>query len=157
MTQQEYEKAKRECWEEFTTISPQYKAFSFAFDRAYNLGKQTETITQAEIEDAAKDYAYDIDGSDWERQRARDGFVDGANFALGKQEKDADTVIQGWVARDANPHRLYIYGCKPLRLSDMWSVLGESFAIQIFPDLFPDLTWDSDPEEVEIAIKRKKN
>lgn len=31
------------------------------------------------IEEAAKDYAYDIDGTDWERQRARDGFVDGAN------------------------------------------------------------------------------
>lgn len=54
------------------------------------LGKPIETITQEEIEDAAKDYAYDIDGSDWERQRARDGFVDGANFALGKQGEDAE-------------------------------------------------------------------
>ena len=31
------------------------------------------------IEELAKEYAYDIDGSDWERQRARDGFIDGAN------------------------------------------------------------------------------
>lgn len=38
MTQPEYEHKKRECWEEFTTM-PLYKAFNFAFDRAYALGK----------------------------------------------------------------------------------------------------------------------
>lgn len=70
---------------------------------------------------------------------------------------DYYTVIQGWVARDANPHSLYVYGCKPTRLSDMWSALGMSFATQIDPTLFPDLTWDSEPLEVEIILKRKKN
>lgn len=94
MTQQDYEKAKAECWEEFKRENldgevqwqpvSRYDVFCAAFDRAYALGKEKETITQEEIEDAAKDYAYDIDDSDWERQRARDGFVDGANFALGK-------------------------------------------------------------------------
>lgn len=39
MTQQEYDQKKRECWEEFTTM-PLYKAFNFAFDRAYALGKE---------------------------------------------------------------------------------------------------------------------
>lgn len=39
MTQQEYEQKKRECWKEFTTM-PLYKAFNFAFDRAYALGRQ---------------------------------------------------------------------------------------------------------------------
>lgn len=42
MNKQEYENKKRECWEEYTTISPQYKAFSFAFDRAYALGKEKD-------------------------------------------------------------------------------------------------------------------
>lgn len=77
-------------------------------------------------------------------------------YALGKQEKDADTVISGWIARDANPHSLYIYGREPVRLSNMWSALGRSFAIQIGSTMFPDLTWDSGPEPVEIIIKRKK-
>jgi hypothetical protein len=76
-------------------------------------------------------------------------------YALGKQEKDADTVIQGWVARDSNPHRLYVYYRKPIRLSDMWTALDESFEIDSNL-LFPDLTWESEPEEVEIIIKRKK-
>lgn len=82
-------------------------------------------------------------------------------FALGKQfgnseQVDAGTVIQGWVTRDANPHRLFVYGCKPTRLSDMWSALDTAFAAQLDPILFPDLTWESDPEPVEIIIKRKR-
>lgn len=32
------------------------------------------------IEEAAREYKFDVDGSDWERQAAYDGFVDGANF-----------------------------------------------------------------------------
>lgn len=56
MTQQDYEQKKRECWEEYLS---KYKttytrtAFDFAFDRAYALGKQTETISQEEIEKEA--------------------------------------------------------------------------------------------------------
>ena len=177
------------------------------------LGKPIETITQEEIEDAAKDYAYDIDGSDWERQRARDGFVDGANFALGKQEEDAeddktlkvnrqlfcqlcadaddyinehleeedsdygyyqgrsdalhelyrgvrkdteDTVISGWVARDESGD-LYMYTCKPKKISNLGYWDGHVADVALSNNPFPDLTWDSDPIEVEIQIKRKKN
>lgn len=39
MNNQDYGQKKRECWEEFTTM-PLYKAFNFAFDRAYTLGKK---------------------------------------------------------------------------------------------------------------------
>lgn len=39
MAQEDYEQKKRECWKEFTTMSL-HKAFNFAFDRAYALGKQ---------------------------------------------------------------------------------------------------------------------
>lgn len=76
-------------------------------------------------------------------------------YSLGNQEKDADTVIQGWVARDANYQRLTIYEEKPERLSDMWYALNSDI-VALSPTLFPDLTWDSDPEQVEIIIKRKK-
>lgn len=97
MNNQEYEQKRRECWEEFKnevfngniSYSP-YGSFDFAFDRAYALGKKKETVTQEEIEKAAKDYAYDVGDSDWEQLRVRDAFVDGANFTFGKQEKDAE-------------------------------------------------------------------
>lgn len=78
-------------------------------------------------------------------------------YALSKQEKDAeDTVIQGWVARDKNGD-LFMYSTKPEwdRLTGMW--YGERALITPSNDLFPDLTWESEPESVEIVIKRKKN
>ena len=77
-------------------------------------------------------------------------------YNLGKQEKDADTVIQGWVARDGN-NDLNLYFQKPIRnrYSPYWAGLG--IGINFSKESFPDLTWDSDPEPVEIIIKRKKN
>ena len=43
MNNQEYENKKRECWEEYLKIHGRaycYTTFSYAFDRAYALGKQ---------------------------------------------------------------------------------------------------------------------
>lgn len=172
MTQQEYESKKRECYDEYEcprhSKNPAKDAFSYAFDRAYALGKQTETTSQEEIEKASMKYRdahydkfYDNlhdDSRTWDALEhvIIASFISGAQFALGKQEKDADTMLSGWVARDANPHSIYVYGHKPLRLSDMWSTLGMSFATQIDPTLFPDLTWSDEPQECEIIIKRKK-
>lgn len=34
------------------------------------------------IEEAAKDYAYDIGDSDWERMRLQDAFIDGINHIM---------------------------------------------------------------------------
>lgn len=65
-----------------------------------------------------------------------------------------ETVIQGWVARDANPHSLYIYGRKPERLSDMWSSFGESYAIPIEATAFPDITWNDEPQKVKFTIRK---
>lgn len=78
-------------------------------------------------------------------------------FALGKQEKDAeDTVIQGWVARDDDGDlRIYREMPKRSKREGMWD--GNIAQIVPSPLLFPDFTWDSDPEPVEIIIKRKKN
>lgn len=84
-------------------------------------------------------------------------------YALGKQEKDADTVIQGWVCRDKEwdkdifPSDLFLAMEKPKRDGEngMWYDLGKY--IPLNTELFPDLTWESDSEPVEIIIKRKKN
>lgn len=129
------------------------------------LGKQTETITQEEIEKAAWDYAkdayypapdYNWYESDDEQMKEvlENTFKAGANFALGKQEKAADAVIQGWVARDGNGN-LWAYTHKPIR-SDKPYWLGEVADFTLSNDMLPTLTWESDPLQVEITIKRKK-
>ena len=64
MTQEEYEQ-KKECWEEYVSKHGMKNAipedaFSFTFDRAYALGKKTETITQKDVEKAWQDYAKEI-------------------------------------------------------------------------------------------------
>lgn len=78
-------------------------------------------------------------------------------YALGKQfgnseQVDADTVIQGWVARDFDGD-VFLYQNEPERNEIAWN----GYMMHSLPvDSFPDLTWDSDPEPVEIIIKRKK-
>lgn len=52
MNNQDYDQQKRECWEEYLgeyKITYTRTAFDFAFDRAYALGKQKETITQEDV------------------------------------------------------------------------------------------------------------
>lgn len=71
-------------------------------------------------------------------------------YTLGKQEKEADTVIQGWVARDIDGE-IYLYENKPERGSTEWlGRLSSEFDLQ-------RVTWSDDPIEVELIIKRKKN
>ncbi len=239
MTQTDYEQKKRECWEEFIHsvkgITTAYeediakKAISFTFDRAYALGKQTEAISQEDVEKASMKYRdahYDKfyeslhdDSRTWDALEhvIIASFICGAQFALGKQEKDAgddktlkvsrqlfcrlcadaddyinehleeddsdygyyqgrsdalhelyagecndaDAVIQGWVARSndgPNDLGLKVYTVKPDRKKNRngWNGHGEiSYLIDC--RLFPDLTWESEPLEVEIILKRKKN
>lgn len=77
-------------------------------------------------------------------------------YALGKQEKEADTVIQGWVAKDNDSQGLYLYSSMPTRGINMWNGHG-SLLVLLDANLYPDLTWESEPEPVEIIIKRKQN
>ncbi len=76
-------------------------------------------------------------------------------YALGKQDKDADTVISGWVAKDADVQWVYLYSSMPTRGINMWNGHG-SLLMPLDANSFPDLTWDDDPIEVEIILKRKK-
>lgn len=186
MNNQEYENKKRECWEEYKRTDldgevqwqpvSRYDVFCAAFDRAYALGKETGTITQEDVEKAAGEYVYerqkirhyakreedatmrDFDKTikAWDAYDMEQAFESGANLFLGKQEKDADTVIQGWVARDEDEN-LFMYQTKPERdeTTQMW--MGGCINFDLRNHLFPDLTWDDEPQEVEIIIKRKKN
>lgn len=74
---------------------------------------------------------------------------------------NADLVIQGWVCRDEDG-RLCLYQNEPEReMYDFnpkgyWTDRTNQY-IDFPPTLFPDLTWDDDPQEVELVVKRKKN
>ena len=81
-------------------------------------------------------------------------------------EKDTEeTVIQGWVCRDKKYNALNLHAEKPYHAQSGYDVSNEpdwweSDCASFLPldkNLFPDLTWDDDPIEVEIIIKRKKN
>lgn len=69
---------------------------------------------------------------------------------------DYYTVIQGWVARDKGG-ALFIYCHRPKRnlMKCLWE--EEIVNVPLTDNEFIDLTWESDPLEVEIIIKRKKN
>lgn len=67
----------------------------------------------------------------------------------------SEATISGWVARDRNGS-LSLYQTFPERQEslDYWrDGLGE---FDLSETDFPDLTWESDPVEVEIIIKPKK-
>ena len=86
-------------------------------------------------------------------------------YALGKQEKDTTTVIQGWVAIDEAYNECYLHTNKPTHevrpIADTgdyeshWGSEEQTYLLDA--DLFPDMDSDSEPQECEIIIKRKKN
>ncbi len=122
MTDKEYEQKRRECWEEFWDeisgnidfapgVNERMKEHIYdTFDRAYALGKQTETISQEEIEEAAEEYVltrqqarhnakreedatmrdFDKTIKDWDAYDMEQAFESGANLFPGKQENDAE-------------------------------------------------------------------
>lgn len=177
MTRQEYEQKREQEWQTFCNRHGMLdrghvmiiSAFFEAFDRAYALGREKEIISQDEIDKAAEDYVSFKKGGkcilSYIIERAcRRAFKGGANFALGKQEKDAETVIQGWVCRDKKDNALNLHAEEPYRTyshyntddkPDWWESDCASF-LPLDNSLFPNLTWDDEPIEVEIIIKRKK-
>lgn len=180
MPDKEYEQKKRECWEEFCRANPSHnksifarKVFDFAFDRAHTLGKQFGNSEQVDVEKAAERYADEIRIPasipgvmvPFINGLAHDAYLQGAQDFLGKQESKQEskqeTVLSGWVARDSNGPNdlgLRVYSVKPKRMEGLkrWNGHGEKSTL-IDCRLFPDLTWELDPIEVELIIKRKNN
>lgn len=67
-----------------------------------------------------------------------------------------ETVISGWVARDKSGY-LVLHYKKPHRTFGNAKWYSAQSQKSLPRDSFSDLTWDSDPIEVELIIKRKKN
>ena len=61
--------------------------------------------------------------------------------------------LKGWVARDGD-YELCLYEEYPARGNKYWEVLGDFW--QLPPHLFPSLTWEDEPIEVEITIQEVK-
>jgi len=104
-------------------------------------------MTQEEIEKKAYE-AYPIsNGPDEEFQEAkRDAYIQ----ALTKIEKLPK--IKGWVARDKNGSLYVFHDIYPRRLEDEW--VGKGASSYIGEKLLPDITWESDPVEIELLIRR---
>lgn len=65
--------------------------------------------------------------------------------------------IKGWVARDKNVdgfwgNGLILHACKPYRDGNEWS--SKTIAMHLRNDFFPELTWEDEPIEVELTIKK---
>ena len=171
MTRTEYEKAKQECKKDLRNKlmlgNLQGDLFSATFDRAYAFGKQTETIAQEDIEKAAEAFATPPigNGGMFTREQVKELLVRFAQLLLSKQEKDAeDTVIQGWVAIDEAYGEAFLHEKKPILKNQPIADTGDyncvwhsdSKTYLLDAGLFPDMDSESEPREVEIAIKPKK-
>lgn len=182
MNNQEYDQKKRECWEEFWDeisgnidfapgVNERMKEHIYdTFDRAYALGKQEKDATmQQDYKSGELECWCDFCNTEIARRnsfdralvRAANNFAFFRGYRLCKQEKDADTVIQGWVARDEDGSLTLFYGSdKPSKKDndDYWSAVFGN-ALEYLPqEMFSDVKWeDAEPTKVELIIKRKKN
>lgn len=72
-----------------------------------------------------------------------------------------EVTISGWVCRDKEICEqyntdLWVGTFKPIRKLDTYWAASKAALIPISPSLFPSLTWQDEPIEVEIQIKPKK-
>ena len=72
-----------------------------------------------------------------------------------------EATISGWVARDKEICEqyntdLWLGTSKPIRKLNTYWAASKAVLIPINSSLFPSLTWQDDPIEVEITIKPKK-
>lgn len=168
MTQPEYDKLNQQCWEKFRSVDnprAQRQWFNYAFDRAYALGKQEKDAEDDKVLKVSKQLFCRLcaDADDYINEHLEEddsdyGYYQGRSDALHElypgELKDADTVISGWMCRDTDDI-LRLHYSKPERTDGGYWQGG--YKSTYFPKgLFPDLTWDDDPIEVELIIKRKK-
>lgn len=136
MTQEEYEQKKRERWEDFKRNNLDGEV-------------QWQPVSRYDVFCAAFDHAFALGQQD-------------AQLLNNPKQLDADTVIQGWVARDSHGGFLFVFNQKPSRHynpkeydGSIWVAPNKNM-LELDEKLFPYLKSTDDPIEVEITIKRKK-
>lgn len=70
-------------------------------------------------------------------------------------KESEEVTINGWVARDIIG-TLCLFIEKPKRNAEWWSTGGYGLWVEPNDDLYPSVTWESDPLEVTITLKPKK-
>ena len=70
------------------------------------------------------------------------------------EEYESLQKIHGWVARDYAFRWLCLYNEKPVRCDRQWLDKNEAGYIDLDPKLFPEITWRSEPVEVEFLIRK---
>lgn len=114
-------------------LNRQQKAFREAYIKGANEGAQ-ETVQD-----------YD--------DLMNEAYYKGRNETL----KSISLSFHGWIARDkrADPfwgNGLIFHYSKPKRTGDEWS--SETIALHLPDDSFPEITWESEPIEVELIIRK---
>ena len=157
-----------------------YDVFCAAFDHAYALGKHEKDAEDdralkvnrqlfcrlcADADDYINEHLEE-DDSDYTYYQGRS---DALHELYRGECEAATTVIQGWVAIDEADNECYLHTNKPTHevrpiadAGDYESHWGSERLtyLQTYlldADLFPDMDSDSEPQECEIIIKRKKN
>ena len=71
--------------------------------------------------------------------------------------------IKGWIVRDSpmyekDPGTLMLCDTKPYREDGYWVSDGDIIeAFKLESELFPEITWENEPVQVEITIKYDKD
>lgn len=61
--------------------------------------------------------------------------------------------MKGWVARDKN-NDLYFFTYKPHRTDGVFYSEVSEDVLHLNNDMFPELSWQSEPIEVELFVKK---
>lgn len=167
MTQQEYEQkrydAKKLYLSKFVAKEHldtyEHELFDFAFARGYALCKQEPGASGIKKARRKSDGEI-IEVKEW--RGASDVVYSSPDMNHFYQASDldfnvdADSVISGWVARDEDGS-FYFYDHKPIRDNedkDFVEQNGDAWLLHEGLDI-PDITWESEPQEVELIIRRK--
>ena len=73
-----------------------------------------------------------------------------------EEAEQTESAVSGWVCRDEHSDLYVVIGCKPKRTRFGFWENDSSDCITLPKDRFPSLTWESDPIEVTVTVKPKK-
>ena len=101
------------------------------------------------------------DTNEERREGYMQGLFDGYKERLEEENATIDTAItilesptiKGWVARDKVENPIYglglcLHSKKLWRTGNEWS--NQTIAMHLPADMFPEVTWESEPKEVEL-------
>lgn len=110
-------------------------------------------MTDKQIEERALE-AYPEETYSITGEELREGYIKG--YTEAKKEIESLPKIKCWIARDKYINEfwgngLVLHYSKPVRKSTEWS--SNTIAMHLPDEMFPEITWESEPKEVELIIR----